>query len=232
MPESTLPFLRLHKVDKTYTDSGVPVRALRGIDLEVEKGAFACLAGPSGSGKTTLLNILGCLDQPTAGEVVIDGYSTGGMNRSRLAALRSRMFGFVFQSFNLIPVLTAYENIEYVTLLQGLAGIERKKRVEQALAGVGLAELAAKRPGLLSGGQQQRVAVARAIVGRPAVVLADEPTANLDSTTAAALIELLQRLNRDHGTTFLFSSHDPAVIGRADRVISMRDGRIVADSVS
>lgn len=220
------PLIRLQKVDKIYSDHGVPVRALQRVDLEIEKGAFVCLAGPSGSGKTTLLNIIGCLDRPSAGEVVIEGKDTAGMSRASLAALRSRMFGFVFQSFNLIPVLTAFENVEYVALLQGIATMERKKRVLQALASVGLADLADKRPGQLSGGQQQRVAVARAVVGRPAIVLADEPTANLDSVTAAALVDLLLQLNRHYSTTFLFSSHDRAVIKRARQVISMRDGRI------
>lgn len=232
MSEKNMSLLRLQNLDKIYSDKGVPVHALKGIDLVIEKGAFTCLAGPSGSGKTTLLNIAGCLDRPSAGEVVIDGKSTVNMNRAQLAALRSRMFGFVFQLFNLIPVLSAYENVEYVTLLQGHDKKEREKRVAEALAGVGLADLAAKRPGQLSGGQQQRVAVARAIVGRPAVVLADEPTANLDSATAAELIDLLQQLNRRYSTTFLFSSHDPAVIKRARQVIAMRDGQIEPEDIA
>lgn len=232
MSEQNMPLLRLQNVEKIYTDKGVPVQALKGIDLVIERGAFSCLAGPSGSGKTTLLNIAGCLDRTTSGEVVIDGTTTTKMSRAQLAALRSRMFGFVFQLFNLIPVLSAYENVEYVTLLQGLDKKERGQRVAEALAGVGLVDLAAKRPGQLSGGQQQRVAVARAIVGRPAIVLADEPTANLDSATAAELIDLLQELNRRYSTTFLFSSHDPAVIKRARQVIAMRDGQIEPEGIA
>jgi len=228
MSEKSLPIVRLQGIERIYTDKGVPVHALQGIDLEIEKGAFTCLAGPSGSGKTTLLNIVGCLDRPSSGEVLIDGTTTTGMSRARLAALRGRTFGFVFQDFNLIPVLTAFENVEYVALLQGVEKKERAKRVREALAAVGLADFEDKRPAQLSGGQQQRVAVARAIVGRPAMVLADEPTANLDSVTAAELIALLERINSRHGTTFFFSSHDPAVIGRARRIVSMRDGRIEA----
>jgi len=228
MSEKSLPIARLQGIEKIYTDNGVPVHALHGIDLEIEKGAFVCLAGPSGSGKTTLLNMAGCLDRPSTGEVVIDGSNTAGMSRTRLAELRGRTFGFVFQSFNLLPVLTAFENVEYVALLQEVEKKERANRVREVLAAVGLAGLEDKRPAQLSGGQQQRVAVARAIVGRPAMVLADEPTANLDSATAAELITLLERINNRHGTTFFFSSHDPAVIGRARQVISMRDGRIEA----
>lgn len=224
-----MPLVSLQKVGKTYLDRGLPVQALRDIALELDAGEFTCLAGPSGSGKTTLLNIIGCLDRPSSGEVRIFDESTARRSRSGLASLRSRTFGFVFQSYNLIPVLTAYENVEYVLLLQGLGSRERRERVLDALAGVGIADLAGKRPGQLSGGQQQRVAVARAIVGRPVLVLADEPTANLDSVTAADLIDLLGQLNTASGTTFLFSSHDPAVIGRAGRVITMQDGRIVTD---
>jgi putative ABC transport system ATP-binding protein len=224
-----MPLVTLDNVAKTYMDRGLPVQALQNIDLRIDNGEFTCLAGPSGSGKTTLLNLIGCLDRPSSGAVKILDEQTSRMSRTRLAALRGRTFGFVFQTYNLIPVLTAYENVEYVLLLQGVGSKSRRGRVLDALEGVGLADLAGKRPGQLSGGQQQRVAVARAIVGRPLLVLADEPTANLDSVTAVDLIDLLGQLNTAFGTTFLFSSHDPAVIARAGRIIRLRDGRILAD---
>ncbi len=192
-------------------------------------GEFTVLAGPSGSGKTTLLNLLGGLDEPSAGEVFLAGRSLRELSRAELARERLDKLGFVFQAFNLIPVLSARENVEFVLELQGAPARERRERALAMLAEVGLAELADKRPLEMSGGQQQRVAVARAIVSRPRVVLADEPTANLDSQTAGRLIELMERLNHDHAVTFLFSTHDPLVIGKAHRVVRLRDGAVVAD---
>jgi putative ABC transport system ATP-binding protein len=221
-----MSLVALQKVCKIYGGEGVPVYALREVDFEIDQGDFVCLAGPSGSGKTTLLNMLGCLDRPSSGKVIINGISTGKMSRGQLADLRRRTFGFVFQSFNLLPVLSAAENVEYVLMLQGLAQKERERRVSEAMEAVGLADVRSKRPGQLSGGQQ-RVAVARAIVGRPEVVLADEPTANLDSKTGEGLINLLLQLNRQRLTTFVLSSHDPSVSERAHRIIDLRDGSIV-----
>ncbi|HEU4430620.1 MAG TPA: ABC transporter ATP-binding protein, partial [Myxococcota bacterium] len=185
--------------------------------------------GPSGSGKTTLLNLFGALDAPTSGAVSLDGQDLARLSRSQLAALRLAKLGFVFQAFNLIPVLSARENVEFVMELQGSPAAERRARALAVLADVGLAELADKRPLEMSGGQQQRVAIARAIASSPRVVLADEPTANLDSVTAGKLIDLMERLNRERGVTFLFSTHDPRVIERARRVVRLRDGEVVAD---
>jgi putative ABC transport system ATP-binding protein len=214
---------------KTYAVRGVETLALRGVSLAIEAGEFTVLAGPSGSGKTTLLNLFGALDAPSAGRVRVDGQELAALSRAELASLRLAKLGFVFQAFNLIPVLTARENVEFVMELQGVKLTERRARALAILAEVGIAELADKRPLEMSGGQQQRVAVARAIVSRPRLVLADEPTANLDSDTAERLIELMERLNHQHGVTFLFSTHDPLVIAKAHRVVRLRDGRIVAD---
>ncbi len=224
-----MSLIELVNVSKTYRSDGQVLTALYPTDLLIRKGDFICVAGPSGSGKTTLLNLIGGIDVPTSGRVSIGNRSTTGLSRSAAAALRRTTIGFVFQSFNLIPVLTAFENIEYVLMLQGVAARERAERVGKALASVGLAGLADKRPGELSGGQQQRVAVARAIVGRPMIVLADEPTGSLDSKTGEELITLLESINRQHHTTFIFSSHDPRIINRARRILSLHDGRIVKD---
>lgn len=212
---------------KIYQQGTIEVRALRGLDLELERGAFAAIAGSSGSGKTTLLNIVGGLDRPTAGQVMIDGQELSTLSGRSLAELRLHRIGFVFQAYNLLPILSAYENAEYVLLLQGVEAKERRKRVMDLLAAVGLKGMEHRRPTELSGGQQQRVAVARAIAAEPALVLADEPTANLDSKTGADLVELMRTLNRDRGVTFLISSHDPKVIDRVDRVIRLEDGQIV-----
>ena len=227
--ETRRAILEARELRKVYETRGVETLALDGVDLAIEEGEFTVLAGPSGSGKTTLLNLFGALDVPTGGEVRLDGQPLAALSGARLAELRLRKLGFVFQAYNLIPVLTARENVEFVMELQGVPVAERRARSDALLAEVGLAELAEKRPLEMSGGQQQRVAVARAIVSRPRMVLADEPTANLDSQTAARLLELMARLNREHGTTFLFSTHDPAVMQAARRLVRLRDGRIVGD---
>jgi len=212
-------------VSKTYRLGKVTVTALDGVSLAVKAGEFLAVAGPSGSGKTTLLNLIGCLDTPTSGEVVIDGEAISGLSAGRRADLRSRKLGFVFQTFNLIPVLTAWENVEYPLLLQRRRG-DVADRVRAALEHVGLADRARHRPPELSGGQQQRVAIARALVTEPALVLADEPTANLDSRTGHEIVELMRRLNRERGTTFVFSTHDPRIVNAADRVLEISDGRL------
>ena len=216
-------------IRKLYDTRGVETLALDGIDLAVHAGEFSALAGPSGSGKTTLLNILGALDAPTEGTVCIEGRDLAPLSPAELSDLRMHKLGFVFQAYNLIPVFTARENVEFVMELQQVSAADRKQRALEVLEEVGLGGLGDKRPLEMSGGQQQRVAVARAIVARPAMVLADEPTANLDSETAARLLELMEQLNRTHGITFLFSTHDPAVMEAARRVVRLRDGRIVSD---
>lgn len=200
--------------------------ALRNISLKVEKGDFACVAGPSGSGKSTLLHIAGILDAPSAGGVFINGQQTGLFSRTAAALFRRKHIGFVFQRFNLIPVLTAFENVEYILTLQKISAKERKRDVERALDSVGLTAFMHQKAVNLSGGQQQRVAVARAIVARPQIILADEPTGSLDSETGSALIDLFENINQQQNTTFIFSSHDPRIISRASRVISLRDGEI------
>jgi len=212
-------------VEKIYP-GGAKVAAVRGVDLQVARGEFAALAGPSGSGKSTLLNLIGTLDRPTKGEIVHDGRVVTRLDSDQLADFRLGALGFVFQAYNLIPVLTAAENVEYPLILRGVGAKERRDAALEALKHVGLENYAHRRPDLLSGGQQQRVAVARAIVHRPALVLADEPTANLDSKTGAALLDLMQSLNAEHGVTFLFSSHDPAVLSRARRVVHLQDGEL------
>jgi len=217
----------IENLTKTYDANRVPVRALNGVSLAVDRGAFLALAGPSGSGKTTLLNLIGALDAPTAGRVVLDGRDLSTLIEKKLAAIRLSTIGFVFQSYNLIPVLTAAENVEYPLLLQGVAAAERHSRVAALLDAVGLAALARKRPAAMSGGQQQRVALARALVARPALVLADEPTANLDSETAAGLMALMQNINEQQGTTFILSTHDALVMNFARRLVRLKDGAIV-----
>ncbi len=216
-------------VRKIYQSRGVETLALDGVDFAMAAGEFTALAGPSGSGKTTLLNLLGALDSPTEGQIRLDGQDLSALSPAELSDLRTHKLGFVFQAYNLIPVFTARENVEFVMELQGVAAPERKRRALEVLDEVGLADLADKRPLEMSGGQQQRVAVARAIVSRPRLVLADEPTANLDSETAQRLLELMEQLNRAHEITFLFSTHDPAVMQAARRLVRLRDGRIVAD---
>ncbi|MGC6516066.1 MAG: ABC transporter ATP-binding protein [Myxococcota bacterium] len=216
-------------VTRDYQQGKITVHALRGVDLDIEAGEFTALMGPSGSGKTTLLNMVGGLDRPTSGDVSVDGVALSTLSSSELSDLRLRKLGFIFQAYNLVPVLTAFENAEFVLLLQGVPAAERSERVTKTLEAVGLSGMESRRPNELSGGQQQRVAVARAIAGKPTLVLADEPTANLDSTTSDQLIALMKELNQDQGITFLFSTHDPKVMAAATRVVSMVDGQIVED---
>ncbi|HPE98326.1 MAG TPA: ABC transporter ATP-binding protein [Chitinophagales bacterium] len=220
-----------HELTKTYTEGPVPVEAVKDVHLHIEAGEFIALVGPSGSGKTTLLNMIGGLDEPTKGKVVIDGTDITGMKENKLIDFRLRNIGFVFQAYNLIPVLTAEENIEFIMLLQGTDKDERKQRVQQLLEEVGLQGKGSSRPSELSGGQQQRVAVARALASKPKFVLADEPTANLDSTTAANLLDIMEKLNKEEGMTFVFSTHDPRVIQRARRVVTLVDGEIEKDEM-
>jgi putative ABC transport system ATP-binding protein len=206
------------------------VLALDNVNLRVSAGDFLAIAGPSGSGKSTLLNLTGCIDRPTSGRVVVDGVDTAAMKPDRLTALRREKIGFVFQTFNLIPVFTAAENVEFPLLIQRIGVSERKSRVAEALKSVGLSERAHHRPDLLSGGERQRVAVARAIVHRPALVLADEPTANLDTSNATQLIDLMRDLNRSLGLTFIFSTHDQRLLEHTPRIVRLCDGRVVHDT--
>ncbi len=217
-------------VTKDYIDKGqVTTRALRGVDLTVERGEFMAIAGPSGSGKTTLLNLIGALDSATSGTIRVDGREIGGLSEKDLSDLRRDRIGFVFQAYNLIPVLTAAENAEYVMELKGVPVAERRRRVAELFDRMGIKELMATRPLKMSGGQQQRVAVARAIATEPALVLADEPTANLDQATGRALIDLMRDLNRERSVTFVFSTHDPMVLEQADRVVRLVDGEVTSD---
>jgi putative ABC transport system ATP-binding protein len=218
--------VRVEDVTKEYAMGRTVVKALRGVSLEIARGEFLCIAGPSGSGKTTLLNLIGCLDKPTSGRILIEGQDVSKLSPKELAWVRRRRLGFVFQTFNLVPVLTAYENIELPLLLLGVGAAERRRRVYALLEALGISELAHHRPDEMSGGQQQRVSIARALITEPALVLADEPTANLDSETGKAIIELMHELNKTHGTTFVFSTHDPKVMARASRLIHIRDGII------
>ena len=221
--------LQFQNVSRLYHQGGETIRALDRVDLTLRQGEFVAIAGPSGSGKTTLLNVSVGLDQPTEGKVWVGGQDLTGMSAPALAQLRLNKVGFIFQSYNLVPVLSAEENAELILLLRGVPAAERKRTVHRVLKEVGLEGLENRRPSELSGGQQQRVAVARAIVAEPALVLADEPTANLDSETAFALIELMEKLNQEHDTTFLFSTHDPRVMKRAKRIIHLLDGRVEKD---
>lgn len=216
-------------VVKTFRSGDVVVHALAGLSLEVRRGDFLALVGPSGSGKTTLLNLFGALDRPSTGNVEVLGNDLGAMSKSERARLRLTSLGFVFQAYNLVPVLTAAENVELILELQGMGAAERRKRALEVLADLGLGELASRRPTELSGGQQQRVAVARAVASRPTLVLADEPTANLDGKNAEQLMALMRRLSSEHGTTFVFSTHDPRVIAHASRVVTLEDGKIASD---
>jgi putative ABC transport system ATP-binding protein len=213
-------------VRKTYDDSGVPVHAVRGIDFTLGRGEFTAIIGPSGSGKTTFLNLIAGLDTPTSGKVWLSGRLISDMSGRELSDFRRDNIGFIFQAYNLFPVLTVEENVEYVMLLQGVPSNERRHRVMDILEKVGLAEYADRLPLRLSGGQQQRVAVARAMVSDPSMVIADEPTANLDSRTSGELLDMMRRLNEETGMTFLFSTHDEIVMQRARKVVVLKDGRI------
>ncbi len=221
--------IKVEGVTKDYHVGATVVHALRGVSLEVEQGEFISIAGPSGSGKTTLLNLIGCLDKCTAGEVIIDDEPVAEKNRKELALLRRKKLGFVFQTFNLIPVLKANENVSFALFLLGLPQAEVTERTMAILEEVGLKGMEDRFPRELSGGQQQRVAVARALVKDPAIVLADEPTANLDSTTGEEILHLMQALNEKNGTTFVFSTHDPMVMDHAGRLVQLHDGLITAD---
>jgi putative ABC transport system ATP-binding protein len=223
--------VELSDVKKTYRQGNLEVKALNGVSLSVQKGAFLALAGPSGSGKTTLLNIMGGLDVADSGRITVDGNILNEMTQSELASLRLHKVGFVFQSYNLVPVLSAVENVEFVMLLQGIPPAERRDRARTILDDVGLEGTYDRRPAELSGGQQQRIAVARAIVSSPSIVLADEPTANLDSTTGKGLLEMMVELNDRKKITFIFSTHDTMVMDYARRLVLIRDGLVADDQV-
>jgi putative ABC transport system ATP-binding protein len=225
------PVIELSDIRREYRLGKTSVTALRGVSLAIGAGEFTAIAGPSGSGKTTLLNIIGCIDKPDHGRLVVRGEDITAVPLHKLAALRNRYFGYVFQSFNLVPVLSAQENVEFPLLISGVKRSERKRRAAEILERVGLGDQGKRRPGELSGGQRQRVAIARALVTEPLVVLADEPTANLDSQTGADIIDLMAQLNHAQGVTFVFSTHDPAILGKARRVIRISDGALEAPAV-
>jgi len=221
-----MEIIRTTHLEKVYDNNGVPVHAVNGVTMSVAKGDFTVIAGPSGSGKTTLLNLLGALDKPSSGTVFFEGQDLARKSASELSSLRLSRLGFIFQAYNLIPVLSALENIEFTMMLSGIPEAERHERALNLMNELAIGELAHKRPNEMSGGQQQRVAVARAIVNNPSVVLADEPTANLDSATGSALLDLMQAMNTQRQITFIFSSHDPQVIQRGRTLLLMRDGAI------
>ena len=221
--------LELKNVHKIYNSTHVEVHAVNGVDLEFESGEFAAIVGPSGSGKTTLLNLIGGLDKPSKGQILVDGTDLSTLKPSKVIDFRMRHIGFVFQSYNLIPVLTASENIEFIMNLQKRPKEERNKRTMELLQAVGLADRVKSRPAQLSGGQQQRIAVARALASKPKFILADEPTANLDSKSTQNLLEIMEKLNHDENITFIFSTHDARVMAKARRVITLEDGKVVSD---
>ena len=218
-----------HNITKVYNPETIPVYAVNGVHLHIQRGEFTAIVGPSGSGKTTLLNIIGGLDKPTSGNVIINGVDITGLSENKLIDFRLHNIGFVFQSFNLIPVLSAKENVEFILLLQKKDKHDREQRVLSLLKEVGLEDKINSRPSQLSGGQQQRVAVARALASKPEFILADEPTANLDSKAASTLLDIMEKLNKEENMTFIFSTHDPRVIERAHRVVTLVDGRISTD---
>jgi putative ABC transport system ATP-binding protein len=224
-----MSIIEIKNLIKIYDGAGLEVKAVNGIDLSFEKGEFAAIVGPSGSGKTTFLNLLGGLDSPTSGEVIVDGVDIWKLRSRKLINFRMKHIGFVFQSYNLIPVLTAKENVEFIMHLQGWSKHERNARTRELLQAVGLADRMNSRPNKLSGGQQQRVAVARALASKPKFILADEPTANLDTKSTENLLDIMERLNREENITFIFSTHDARVVKKARRVITMEDGKIVSD---
>jgi putative ABC transport system ATP-binding protein len=224
-----MSLISISNINKTYNSGGVPVEAVKDVSLNIEKKEFAAIVGPSGSGKTTLLNMIGGLDSPTGGSIKINDIDISNLTDSQLVDFRLQNIGFVFQAYNLIPVFTAKENVEFIMLMQGVDKAEREKRATELLANVGLEDRIDSRPAKLSGGQQQRVAVARALASRPSFVLADEPTANLDSASAEALLDLMEELNEKYEMTFVFSTHDEKVMRRARRIIKLVDGNIEKD---
>ncbi len=221
-----MEIIKIKNLEKTYQDNGVPVHAIRGIDLDISKGEFLVIAGPSGSGKTTLLNMIGALDKPTKGNIYFEREDITKKSKNELSIFRLHKLGFIFQAYNLIPVLTALENIEFSMMLLGVPEKEREEKALKLMDELGIKDLANKRPNEMSGGQQQRVAVARAIINNPSIVLADEPTANLDSKTAGHLLDLMQQMNEEKNITFIFSSHDKQVMNRAKRLLILKDGVI------
>lgn len=221
-----MELIKTENLNKTYQDHGIPVDALKDINLTINEGDYVVIAGPSGSGKTTLLNLLGALDVPTSGKVLFKGEDISKKSKKELSDFRLRKLGFIFQAYNLIPVLTALENIEFSMMLSGVPENERNEKALKLMGELEIKDLADKRPNAMSGGQQQRVAVARAIINNPSVVLADEPTANLDSKTGGKLLDLMEQMNADKNITFIFSSHDKQVIDRAKRLVKLRDGMI------
>ncbi len=228
--ETKMEVTKVVNATRTFKIGEVETKALRGVDLTIENGEFTALVGPSGSGKTTLLQLIGLLDQPTSGSIFVNGKEATRLNRDQRADLRKGTIGFIFQFFALIPTLTAYENIEMPLLLNGMKSAERRARVNEMLEAVGLTDRAHHRPDQLSGGQQQRVAVARALSIRPSMILADEPTANLDTENGKQVMEIMQKLNQETGVTFVFATHDPRVIKYAKRVVTLRDGVIVENN--
>jgi len=224
--------LETRSITRIYKEAAGEIRAVDGISLTFQKGEFAAIVGPSGSGKTTLLNLMGGLDRPDTGSILVDAVDICGLNARQLVDFRLYNIGFVFQAYNLIPVLTAEENVEFIMQLQKRPRAERRQRTHEVLAAVGLADRMKSRPAKLSGGQQQRVAVARALASKPKFVLADEPTANLDSKSAENLLEIMEKLNREESITFIFSTHDPRVVARARRVITLVDGKVIRDETA
>lgn len=224
-----MSIINLKNIEKTYNDNRVPVHAVRGIDLEISEGEFTAIVGPSGSGKTTLLNMIGGLDKPTKGEIVIADNNISNLNSKEIIDFRLKNIGFVFQAYNLIPVLTVSENVEFIMQLQGIEKAKRKERTRELLDKVGILDKAKMRPSELSGGQQQRVAVVRALASKPRFVLADEPTANLDSKSAENLLDIMEKLNKEENITFIFSTHDARVMKKARRIVTVEDGKVKKD---
>jgi putative ABC transport system ATP-binding protein len=231
LEENIMEVTKIENVTRNFKNGNVETQALRGVSLSIEDGEFTALVGPSGSGKTTLLQMIGCLDQPTAGHIWINGQDVSKLNRNQRAEMRRGTIGFIFQFFALIPTLTAYENVEMPMLLTGKGAAERKERVTYLLKAVDLADRMYHRPDQMSGGQQQRVAIARALATKPSLILADEPTANLDTVNGEQVMELMTRLNKETGVTFVFATHDPRVIKYARRVVTLRDGLVVENHV-
>jgi putative ABC transport system ATP-binding protein len=226
-----MSIIKIENLSRTYTETEVEVKAVNDVSLNIDEGEFTAIVGPSGSGKTTLLNMIGGLDAPTSGKININGTSMGELGGRELIDFRLRNIGFVFQAYNLIPVLTASENIEFIMHLQGRSKAERKSRTDELLSAVGLDGRGNSRPAQLSGGQQQRVAVARALASKPRFILADEPTANLDSKSTTKLLEIMEELNKKENITFIFSTHDQRVVNKARRVVTLEDGKIVSDEL-